>query len=677
MSKLTFKNKHNFAKSAFKKVSTFFIGTALAIGIFSAVDGDGYLFLLQHNTSAGSLILQIMQTVSKTLGISNNTSNESVGEKGLNELLVQKMQAGIAKDYLSICLENEEGKLDTTKRKAYIPVNAIVVKNAVEHGYTDIKKATNTIPKTDIPGSLVDSGKYGTGNITLYKWNSQTRSNGATGIGGPFAFTSDNITWTGLDTKSVYNTGTHTPNGKGDGYLFPDAVASFNSYAVSAFDDIGVAKKTMKANQNYLDILSLGACINHNCGKGWYDEMLYGVCWNVRSKIGSKDNDETLKRANTVVSDINDVKNDLSSKQLKAIGTDKGAWVSDLIMIKAGWTITPTCRDWLLQYSTNTVKTWNILFPNDKASASTIKGKLNKHTADVTELTGYSATECDKLFGTTGGKYICPGYTTGSKTKYGTLLKILDGSSSGLKTGNKSTKRVIALNALGAQSGILAVALGNNYVKKMLLYAGVDPKDITGAVTGASTETMTSGNVSFETKSDVIDDLKAHGCDTGKLNAGRYAVLVAARKMQGSEYVWGAGHDGCNSTKHSGYDCSGYVAHAIRASGIDKVSSFNWVPGTSGDWGGSDNSHIARKSFSSLGYSGLLPADIIWHSGHVFIWVGSKGGHQWTLQAEGRNGNTDSAGLPMKINGWHGYDNKSSYVTVNRLKGYYAPTDHF
>lgn len=103
----------------------------------------------------------------------------------------------------------------------------------------------------------------------------------------------------------------------------------------------------------------------------------------------------------------------------------------------------------------------------------------------------------------------------------------------------------------------------------------------------------------------------------------------------------------------------------------------SWVPGFSGGWGGSDNSHITRKSFSSLGFSGLLPADIIWHSGHVFIWVGSKGGHQWTLQAEGRNGNTDSAGLPMKINGWHGYDNKSSYVTVNRLKGYYAPTDHF
>ena len=104
MSKLTFKNKHNFAKSAFKKVSTFFIGTALAIGIFSAVDGDGYLFLLQHNTSAGSLVLQIMQTVSKTLGISNGSSNESVGEQGFNTLLIQKMTAGYAKDYLSICI---------------------------------------------------------------------------------------------------------------------------------------------------------------------------------------------------------------------------------------------------------------------------------------------------------------------------------------------------------------------------------------------------------------------------------------------------------------------------------------------------------------------------------------------------------------------------------------------
>ena len=147
--------------------------------------------------------------------------------------------------------------------------------------------------------------------------------------------------------------------------------------------------------------------------------------------------------------------------------------------------------------------------------------------------------------------------------------------------------------------------------------------------------------------------------------------------MHGSKYVWGGGHDGCSSTKHSGYDCSGYVSHAIKASGIAKVSSLSWIPGSSSGWGGSDSSHIARKSFSSLGYSGLLPADIIWHSGHVFIWVGSKGGHQWTLQAESARPGTDSAGLPLAINGWHGYDNKSSYVTVNRLKGYYAPTDHF
>lgn len=676
MSKLTFRKRRNLAKAAFRKVAAFFIGSALAIGIFSALNGDGYLFLLSHNTETGSMILQVMQTISKTLGLTATSSGDesSVGTEGLNKLLIQKMQAGIAKDYLSICLENEEGKLDTKKRKAYIPVNAIVVKNAVEHGYTDIKKAPGTVPKTDIPGSLIDSGKYGTDNITLYEWNSQTRSNGATGIGGPFAFTSDNVTWTGLDTKSIYNKGTHTPNGKGDGYLFPDAVASFNSYAVSAFDDIGAAKKTMKANQNYLNIISLGACINHNCGSGWYDEMLYGVCWNVRNKIGSKDNDETLKRANTVVSDINDVKSDLSSNQLKAIGTDKGAWVSDLIMIKAGWTITPTCRDWLLQYSTNTVKTWNILFPNDKALASTIKEKLNKHTADVAELTGYSVSECDKLFGTTGGKYICPGYTTGSKTTYGTLLKILDGSSSGLKNGNTSTKRVIALNALGAQSGILAVALGNNYVKKMLLYAGVDPKDITGAVTGTSTSTMTAGNVSFETKSDVIEGLKSHGCDVSKLNKGRYAVLAAAMKMQGSYYGWGAGHDGCNSLTHAKYDCSGFVAHAVKASlNVTMPASTNAYPASS-------TVLLTVKPLSQIGIGNLLPADIMCKlNHHVVIYVGVKGGLIYTLEAWQTSMTArDAAGIAGGLNGWHGKQ-KGSYsgYTVYRLKGYYTPTDHF
>lgn len=685
MSKLTFKNKRNFAKSAFKKVFTFFIGTALALGIFSAVDGDGYLFLLQHNTSAGSLILQVMQTVSKTLGISNSTSNESVGEQGFNTLLIQKMTAGYAKDYLSICLENENGKLDVTSRKVYAPISAIVGINASETKFYQVGDGV-TLPKSDIPVNGVKKGSYGTGKYSLYTWSNQTRSNGATGIGGPFAYTPSTGSWTGIPTKSVYNKGSHTPGGKGDAYLMPDCVAGLNGFLATGMNEIDLSAKDLKSS-NYSDMISAFiTSYEHNVGSG-LKKSLYGISMTASdSKIKHGSSKETKERLDFVCADIAESINELSDKQFSALVkqlNNTAAIPGEICLIKHGWKISAEMKSFLLDHSSNAIACWNIINPKDKINnSSQLNNKLSAATTSITALTGYSSSKCDTLYGTIGGSYAQaiksahPSWV--SQREYGTTFKVMEGSTDAL--GEKGTKRIIAIPGIPMQHIFASTAFGERIANKMLIYAGVDASLVNASKvsnTNSSTATMTAGTVSFETKSDVIDDLKAHGCDTGKLNVGRYAVLVAARKMQGSEYVWGAGHDGCDSTKHSGYDCSGYVAHAIRASGIDKVASFSWVPNVSGGWGGNDNSHIARKSFSSLGYSGLLPADIIWHSGHVFIWVGSKGGHQWTLQAEGRNGNTDSAGLPMKINGWHGYDNKSSYVTVNRLKGYYAPTDHF
>lgn len=663
MSKLIFKRKQNVAKTAFKKVFAFFIGTILAIGIFSALNGDGYLFLLSHNTETGSMILQVMQTVSKTLGLTSTTTGDEteVGEQGLNTLLIQKMNAGIAKDYLSICYENEQGKLDTKGRDVYFSAKALVAKNIVESGYTSLKDSSNVIPKTDIPANLIDAGKYGTGNVSLYKWNSKTRSNGATGIGGPFAFTPDNKSWTGLDTKSIYNkSGTSTPNGKGDGWFFPDAVAACNSFAESTFKDIGVSKDLINSNQYGDDIIAFGACVNHNLGPGWYDEMLYGVCYKARGKIGTKNSKETLKRAETIMKDIHSVSDELSDKQLKAIGSDKGAWITDLIMIKAGWKITSTTKNWLLQHKSQTVAAWNTLFPDDKADSGNIESKLSKHVASVASLTGYSTSECDSLFGTSGGNYICPGDASGSHTKYGVLLKVLDGTSKGLKNGNGNTKRVIALNALSVQSAILSVTLANNYVKRMLIYAGVDPKNVTGATTTQSTQT--AGNVSFTTKSDVIEALKAHGCDVSKLDKARYSILAAAMQMQGSTYSQSrrCSKSGCANLNHAYYDCSSFTMHAVYAAVKVKLP-------TTSAYG--ELSICNNKAYASMKDTDLYPADIFDTKvrGHVMIYVGKKGGYYYVLEAN----------EPSKPNGFHQKTRLTSKVYyVYRLKGQYV-VDHF
>ena len=182
---------------------------------------------------------------------------------------------------------------------------------------------------------------------------------------------------------------------------------------------------------------------------------------------------------------------------------------------------------------------------------------MSAATTSITALTGYSSSKCDALYGTIGGSYaqaIKSAHSNWvSQMNYGTIFKVMEGSTDALS--EKGTKRIIAIPGIPMQHIYASTAFGERIANKMLIYAGVDASLVNASKvsnTNSSTETMTSGNVSFETKSDVIDDLKAHGCDTGKLNKGRYAVLVAAMKMQGSKYVCGGGHDGCSSTMHSG-----------------------------------------------------------------------------------------------------------------------------
>ena len=116
-----------------------------------------------------------------------------------------------------------------TSRKVYAPISAIVGINASETKFYQVGDGV-TLPKSDIPVNGIKNGSYGTGKYSLYTWSNHTRSNGATSIGGPFAYTPSVGSWTGIPTKSIYNKGSHTPDGKGDAYLMPDCVAGLNGF---------------------------------------------------------------------------------------------------------------------------------------------------------------------------------------------------------------------------------------------------------------------------------------------------------------------------------------------------------------------------------------------------------------------------------------------------------------
>ena len=249
----------------------------------------------------------------------------------------------------------------------------------------------------------VKKGSYGTGKYSLYTWSNQTRSNGATGIGGPFAYTPSTGSWTGIPTKSVYNKGSHTPGGKGDAYLMPDCVAGLNGFLATGMNEIDLSAKDLKSS-NYSDMISAFiTSYEHNVGSG-LKKSLYGISMTASdSKIKHGSSKETKERLDFVCADIAESINELSDKQFSALVkqlNNTAAIPGEICLIKHGWKISAEMKSFLLDHSSNAIACWNIINPKDKINnSSQLNNKLSAVTTSITALTGYSSSKCDTLYG--------------------------------------------------------------------------------------------------------------------------------------------------------------------------------------------------------------------------------------------------------------------------------------
>lgn len=664
MSVVTIRGRYrNVAMLAFKKVFLFFISTVIAIAMFSLVDDDGYLFLLQKNTQLGSMVSTMITTVTDTLGIttSGGGGNGKVGASGLNKLMVAKMQAGYAKDYLSICLENEEGKLDTTKREIYAPLESIVGINAAETNFYKSGKGAYILPTSAIPADQVYNG-YGTGDVSLYKWCSKNTINPSLpACGGAFAFTPGTGKagdgWTGISTKSVYNKGTSTPKGIGDGYLMPDAVCGVNGFCMKAVNELNVPAKKLAASSNYAKIIAFCTAYDHNVGSGVQGSLYGTVSFTASSYAEPKDTDETLERFNILFSDIENVISKVPDKNINEFLKQMDAtaeWIaSELVLIHEGWSVTPEMAENLSGYLSRGVKIWNWFFPDEKVDNNSLKSKINAAEKTVSQLTGYSTNECNKYYGTSSGSYCEAIYNYDSSMKsqrtYGVAMKVISGTTTGLKNG-KGTKRLIAFQGIPLQHGFVAAAFGEKIAARMMIYAGVNEADVF-LTTGDSGEDTAGGGSggTFTTNSKVLDELKAHGCDTKKLTQNRYLVLKAAMQMDGKTYQTppSCGNVTCGNLNHPTYDCTSFVAHAVAGSGIKdikKIMKEKGFPGWSGAYPTNKSSGLLVYHPFSGDTSVLKPGDILHHTaaevgrsyGHAVIFVGMKNGKMCTLEAMGR-----------------------------------------
>lgn len=665
MSVVTIRGRYrNVAMLAFKKVFLFFISTVIAIAMFSLVDDDGYLFLLQKNTQLGSMVSTMITTVTDTLGIttSGGGGNGKVGASGLNKLMVAKMQAGYAKDYLSICLENEEGKLDTTKREIYTSMESVVATNITETGFYSKDKCKYTLPISDIPSNIVFGSQYGTGRNTLYTYcSSDPKNQDLPYQGGAFAYTSGTgkagETWTGIHTKSIYNKGTNTPNGIGDAYLMPDCICGMNDFAARGTNEIGFTAKDLDTFDNGMLFQSMSAIFDHNAGSG-FNKALYGVCHFAQGKMGTQPKKESIERFNVFANDMQKSINGMSDKNINNFLENLGGaylWGgAAACLIKQGWSISQEMYDHMTGEYVNTCKqVWSWVYGDKEMSTSEFKTELQKHVSSVSKLTGYSTTECDTIYGTSGGSYskgilsIHSDYT--SQAGYGTAMKLLDGTTNALK-GKKNAKRIIAMPGIGLEKTFVVAAFSQKVIARMMIYAGVNEADVF-LTTGDSGEDTAGGGSggTFTTNSKVLDELKAHGCDTKKLTQNRYLVLKAAMQMDGKTYQTppSCGIVTCGNLNHPTYDCTSFVAHAVAGSGIKdikKIMKEKGFPGWSGAYPTNKSSGLLVYHPFSGDTSVLKPGDILHHTaaevgrsyGHAVIFVGMKNGKMCTLEAMGR-----------------------------------------
>lgn len=703
MSWVNIKRRKSPAVTAFKRVMCLFAGIVLAVGTFSILDGDGYLFLLQQNTTVGAMISTMVTTVKDTLGITSGSGNGSgtVGSSGINTLMISKMQEGYAKDYLEICLKNEAGELDTTKRKVYASLGTIVGTNFTETGFYSHNDCKYTLPQSDIPASIVFSKTYGTGNNTLYKWSSATASSHNSELpacGGAFAYTPGvglvEDGWTGLSTKSIYNKGSSTPKGVGDALLMPDAVCGLNGFLNSGISDLELSANTLNRSAYSDTIKAMITIFTHNAGSG-FNKAMYGVCHFAKNKIGAQNQKETIERMETYVDDMVKSTSKMSDKNINSmlnhLDNNHSLAAAAAALTQQGWSISPEMYTRLTgdsitidnvtypggtNHTDSSKAAWAWVTGEKEMSASEFRNELKKHVSTLPKITGYSPSECDSIYGTSDGSYskgilkINSDYE--SQAGYGTAFKLLDGTTDALK-GKKGAKRVIAMPGIGLIKTFSVTGFSQKIAARMMIYAGIDAADVyitsgdSGQTTaGGSSSSGSSGTFTANTK--IIDKLKSHGCDVSKLTENNYAILKSADRADGKAYVWASSHGHGYCTKvHDSYDCSSFISHAIAGSGIDGVKEgMKGFPDSTKTYPSQSNSKFNMKPPGSWKTSELYPGDIFTDIGHhTCMFVGIKNGNICTIEAY-----CEKYGC-----GYFNHPNRNGYG-VYRLKTIHNP-DHF
>lgn len=632
---LILRGKHLFKHVDVGRHLAFFTaGVIFSLVAFSFCGGDDYdLFLLQKRWKAVNKAIEyninLITTYQTNQSEADNTPEQNTGSvvtnsvtsgTGLNLMLINNIQTEcFVKEYLAISAENQNGELDTMQHAKSATVQMIIGINVSESGYYSAGGG-GVLPKTDLPEGSDGAPIWNNGTNSLKNWSSNEHSNGgATALGGPFQYISGG-TITGINTVSKYNKGTSTGGGKGDCYLFPDAVCGLNGYIDSAISWIGSSDMSDGA-------LAVAAVMSHNRGAGGL-AMMYGIPYatifsgHTSSYLKNKQSGDLVTALDEVYDDATSVP---SGTDVEGIASSSGYVCQLFSYISNGWYFSPNAANNVLNYNTDRTRAlWNQLFPNEQVnSAQEFVTAVQKHTSKLSIALGISDSECDRIYGTTNGEYL----NYNSRSPRGDIFKVL-GNTTGAYTVDNA-KQVISLEAMCAQHVFNTMAVAAKVYAKMLKYAGVnvDPTDPSTYMGGySSSGEWTPAGEPTETT------LIANGLDVKTVTVERMKVLKAAANLVGIDYKQCRHFAGCDgfcfdnmTTRPTHLDCSAFVWRAYADAGFN-MSGF---PTSTAMYG-------TTSAFTEITVDELKPGDAIVRTTsprHVEIFLGNENGVASMIEA--------------------------------------------
>ena len=619
-----------------KAIAGGMLGMFIALAIFSTTEDSNSLFMLRKTASTSlEKLTETLKVKKDTKDVaasdsSSTTTTTTSGTSGLNLLLIAQMTEGYCKEYLEICKENVDGTLDTKTNSATVDIGNVIGINISESGFYSAGDGT-TIPKSDIPPNSKGLPDWNNSSHSLKVWNKNNHaSNGFTAVGGALQYTADNVTVSTMTHVSKYNKGV-TTGGGGDCYLFPDAVVGLNGYLAKGLATLGITGTSLSDSAK-----NLLATISHNRGPGGV-YMMFGIGY--IANLDNKIKNSAIKEADvsgiadTIIEDSqnSDFTGDVATKLSMSKESNYVAYAINYI--SRGWYMNPLLYSNFKKHATqNYVTYWNCAFPKNQASSvDDVISKASKYVAKPCDVMKMSASECDKIFGTSNGDYANTGTNT---TNRGYIFKKVRCSYGGVyEGGNPGEYTLICFETVAANHIYAAISASGNVYAKMLKFSGVgiDPTNPETYMNSKTVTTTTKNGTKAKTWTGDVTWINNYNVDTSVLTTQRMDLICWGREIvEHTQYSQARAKYPLSTVPYpSGIDCSGLIYVAYRQAGYN-MTGFpqNTI------------SYYGYDKFSVIKPSEMKPGDVFWYNnngthGHVEMYLcpGGSSGRIVTIAA--------------------------------------------